>query len=75
MPNTKIQNPAKGSPDRIVGRCPQCGSANIAGLVASFFALLDDSGQLLDDWRSLESETELTPQRNCADCGHDWESD
>jgi DNA-directed RNA polymerase subunit M/transcription elongation factor TFIIS len=54
--------------------CPACDSTKVAGLMASFFVPLKN-GEPDGDWRDWQSDTELTPQRSCADCGHEWESD
>ena len=54
--------------------CPNCGSHNIAGLMASFWAVLENNEPKCQ-WRDLHSETELTEKRNCSDCGHEWDSE
>lgn len=55
--------------------CPKCGSHDVAGLVASFWAVLNDNGDIKSEWRQLEAETELTPQRRCYVCDHEWGCD
>lgn len=55
-------------------KCPKCNSTDIAGLVQSFWASLDESGnELKHDWIEYQSSTELGAERMCADCGYEFE--
>lgn len=55
-------------------RCPKCSSFNVSGLMASFWVKLDDEGMVRDEWAAFQSETELTEERLCESCGHEWQS-
>jgi len=55
--------------------CPKCGSHDVAGLVASFWAALDDEGEMKHEWQEYQSATEVTPKRMCFGCEHEWEGD
>lgn len=53
----------------------KCGSANVVGLVAGFWAELDEHGGMKNDFAHHSSDTELGPERMCLDCGHEWGGD
>jgi hypothetical protein len=55
-------------------RCPKCGSGDVAGLVAAFWVSLNEDGEPeIPLHKSVESNTELTAQRQCTHCEHEWE--
>ena len=60
----------KAEPKR--GRCPKCGSNRISGLVGSFWAEVDEEGNMIHDWQSHESSTEIGPERCCGKCAHEF---
>jgi hypothetical protein len=51
-------------------RCPQCGSAKVAGLVAAFFVPVN--GLQDYDWRGA---SEIGPERICLVCNEEWDAD
>jgi hypothetical protein len=55
-----------------MNRCPKCGSTNILGLVAAFWVRVDENGDPVGDpsWRT---ESEVTEQRMCGECGEELE--
>lgn len=54
--------------------CPSCYSTDISGLYSSFWAPLDKQGaDAAVNFSDHESCTELTDQRLCAACGHEFE--
>ena len=59
----------KKTPDKTdcLERCPNCKSDKVAGLVASFWTSVN-SGEKV----TWESESELGPERRCAECDHEW---
>lgn len=53
--------------------CPECGSNNISGLMASFWVKLDPDGETMaGNWNDYESATEIGPERMCSDCGEEF---
>ena len=65
----------KKRPEGVGPVCPACGSRNTAGLVLSFWAEIDEHGNLLKQFHEHEADTELGPQRMCSDCNHEWEGE
>lgn len=53
--------------------CPECGSTNVAGLMEAFWTELEDDEPKQNWFLDARSCTELTMQRSCGDCGHEWE--
>ena len=54
--------------------CPKCGSANICGLMSSFFvALMEDGVTPSGEWNDWSSESEMTENRICCDCDYEFE--
>lgn len=54
-------------------RCPNCKSAKVSGLVSSFWAPLDQGGELNDHLlREAVSAAELSELRQCDECNHNW---
>ncbi len=56
-----------------IATCPQCGSAEVSGEMASFYVPLTDEGDMDGEWLDYESCTELTDNRSCQKCGHMWD--
>lgn len=56
-------------------QCPKCSSKEVAGLMQAFWVSLKEDGTPKEQWRDWESNTELTTDRECADCGHQWQSE
>ena len=56
-------------------KCPKCGSADLSGLMASFYVKLDGAGSPVGSWEDWESDTELTGRRLCDSCGCEFDCD
>ena len=55
-------------------KCQKCGGTNVAGLVAPFWTKIEADGTPTKRLRdSVESETEVGDERQCGDCGHEWQ--
>lgn len=54
-------------------KCPKCGSTKISGLMAAFWVELGEDGSPKGKWRDFESATELGTERECSDCGHQFD--
>lgn len=53
--------------------CPKCGSTEILGLVASFWVRMSSDNEPESDWdKSVRSETDITEQRMCQQCDHEF---
>lgn len=52
--------------------CPKCGSRELSGLVAAFWARLSPSGWYYYPFGDHESDTEIGPERLCRRCGHEF---
>ena len=55
--------------------CPVCGSKKIGGLMSSFFVPLNSDGEPDGDWNDWSAESDLSAQRVCYGCEHEWETD
>lgn len=53
--------------------CPACHGGNVSGLVGAFWAPVDESGDMEGQWLDYQGSTELTGDRHCTDCNHEWE--
>ncbi len=49
-------------------KCPHCGGTDIGGLMGAFWVWIDKSGDPMAEWRNLEGETEVGPERFCYTC-------
>lgn len=54
-------------------KCLKCGSADLSGLVQSFWVGVDENGDAELGKISLASETEIGPERMCNTCGEEFE--
>lgn len=54
-------------------KCPNCGSSDLLGLYAAFWAVIDEHGDSVKGFEHLSSETEITSARMCVDCDHEFE--
>lgn len=59
--------------DPELNECPKCGSQEVSGLVGSFYAPIDRDGELEGQWSDYQSSTELTGEKMCRKCDHEWE--
>jgi len=57
------------------GKCPNCGSDQIGGLMAAFFVPIDQEGEMIGQWREYQSETAIGTVRLCYGCEHEWDGD
>jgi len=53
-------------------RCPKCGSAKIAGLMAAFWVSLASDETMEGQWSDYESATEIGDERLCSECSHEF---
>ena len=53
-------------------KCPECGSEDVLGSIAAFWVGLDKNGEAVGDWNDWQGNTELSDERHCNDCGHEW---
>jgi len=55
-------------------KCPKCGSESIMRRYASFWTAVDKNGDdKASNFDDHSSDTELTDDAMCSDCGHEFE--
>lgn len=57
-------------------RCPECDSENVSGRYAAFWVPVGDTDEdEAQNFHDHQGSTELTEDRMCGDCDHEWDSD
>ncbi len=56
-------------------KCPKCGCVKLLGLMGSFWVELNLDGEPVKPWQDFSSETEVTENRMCTECDHEWNPD
>ncbi len=57
-------------------KCPKCDCTELSGMYHGFYAPLDKNGEdKAINFGDHASSTELSTQRSCHDCGHEFDLD